>query len=1128
MRCPRCQQRAPADAGFCPDCGAKLVLTCGVCGAANVARHRFCKDCGESLGTPAVELGATRRPEAQAPRHLVEKILRSKAALEGERKLITVLFADLKGSLELLADRDPEDARTLLDAVLDRMMEAVHYYEGTVNQVMGDGIMALFGAPLAHEDHARRACYAALRMQESVARHADELRRMQGLDAQIRIGINSGQVVVRSIGNDLHMDYSAIGETTHLAARMEQLARPGTTLITADTLRLAEGYFDVRSLGPMPIAGLAAPQHVYELIGAAPVRSRLHAAAAHGLSPFMGRELEMEQLHRALEQARAGHGQIVSVVGEAGVGKSRLFYEFIRSPRMHGVLALESTSVSYGRATAYLPVTELLRAYFRIDRRDDVRAIQAKVTGNLLTLDETLRDAIPATLWLFDALPEDSSFRALDPVHRRQRTCDAITAMFLRESAVQPLCLVFEDLHAVDSETRAVLDVLVDNLAGARVLLLVNYRYEYAHQWARKTYHTQLRIDPLPSSTMARLLGALLGDDPSVEPVTRMLIERTEGNPFFLEECVRSIIDSRALVGERGAYRPAAVVVAMDVPGTVQAVLAARIDRLAPDEKRLLQSAAVIGKDVPSTLLHAIADVGEDALRHQLAQLQAAEFLYQSALFPELEYTFKHALTHEVAYRNVLHDRRRVLHGRILEAMERLHADRLSEHVERLGHHALRGEVWPKAVGYLRQALTRALGRSANREAVRYAEEALSALRQLPDEPARREEEIDLRFDIRSALLPLHELTRVGQYLAEAERLARDIGDERRIARALGFIAGHEYLTGSPLTAAEQAERAVALAGRLRDHTLEVVPNIYLAQASHARGENRRTIEVLEANLRHLVGEARGQRFGMPGLPAVMCRGWLALAHAELGEFGDATSYALEARRLADETGSPFDSIYADVSLAFVHLRQGEFAAAVPLAQAAREDCLKHDVPHMRNVALSHLGYARVMLGRPADGLPLLAEAVEQSGAMKIRAGHSVWELRLAEGYLVAGRAGEALDLSLGVLERTQKYAERGYEAYALRTLAEIHTRRFPPAAAEAEAAFRGAARLARELGLKPLLAHCHLGLARLLVALGRSSEAQDALAVATDLYRAHAMTFWLADADALLDPATALSRRTP
>src|SRR5882762_3763055 len=467
-------------------------------------------------------------PLTYTPSYLAEKILTSRSALEGERKQVTVLFADLKGSMELLADRDPEEARQLLDPVLERMMDAVHRYEGTVNQVMGDGIMALFGAPLAHEDHAVRACYAALAMQAAVKQYAAEVQRSHGVPVQIRVGLNAGEVVVRAIGSDLHMDYTAVGQTTHLAARMEQMAMPGSILLTQAVLRLAEGYVQVTPLGPVPVKGVVAPVDVFDLVGASGIRRRLQATAARGLTRFVGRDTEFAALVRALEHAGAGHGQVVAVVGEAGVGKSRLVYECVHSHHTQGWQVLESTSVSYGKATPYFPVLDLLRRYAHLDERDDPRTIRAKVTGQLLTLDDALQDAIPPLLSLLDALPDDSPFLTLDPPQRRQRTLDALKRVLLRESQEQPLLLVFEDLHWIDTETQALLNSLVESLPTAQLLLLVNYRPEYQHSWDGKAFYTQLRLDPLPPASAEEFLQALLGDDPGLAPLTPLLIARTE------------------------------------------------------------------------------------------------------------------------------------------------------------------------------------------------------------------------------------------------------------------------------------------------------------------------------------------------------------------------------------------------------------------------------------------------------------------------------------------------------------------------------------------------------------------------------------------------------------------------
>ena len=555
MRCPKCQAENREGRRFCAECGGSLAFVCPSCGFSNEPNEKFCGGCGQPLASPQQVGTRFSSPGAYTPKHLAERILTSKGALEGERKQVTVLFADMKGSMELLADRDPEEARKILDPVLEHMMEAVHRYEGTVNQVMGDGIMALFGAPLAHEDHAVRTCYAALRMQESVKRYAEGVRRTEGIPIQIRVGLNSGEVVVRSIRSDLKMDYTAVGQTTHLAARMEQLATPGSIMMTADVLRLAEGYVEVKSLGPVNVKGLSESVEVYEVTGAGAARTRLQAAASRGLTRFVGRDAETELLRKALEQAQAGRGQVVAVVGEPGVGKSRLLHEFTHSHRTQEWLIVESGSVSYGKATPYLPLIDLLKVYFKIHDRDKQREIREKITGKLLTLDESLKPTLPAFLALLDLPVEDQQWQALDPSEKRRRTLDACKRLLFRESQAAPLVLVFEDLHWLDSETQIFLDSLVESLPTARLLLLVNYRPEYQHAWGSKTYYSQLRLDPLPTERAEEFLHNLLGNDSSLQALKQLLIGRTEGNPFFLEESVRTLVETRVLEGERGDYR---------------------------------------------------------------------------------------------------------------------------------------------------------------------------------------------------------------------------------------------------------------------------------------------------------------------------------------------------------------------------------------------------------------------------------------------------------------------------------------------------------------------------------------------------------------------------------------------
>jgi class 3 adenylate cyclase/tetratricopeptide (TPR) repeat protein len=950
-----------------------------------------------------------------------------------------VLFADLKGSMELLADRDPEEARQLLDPVLEHMMDAMHRYEGTVNQVMGDGIMALFGAPIAHEDHAVRACYAALAMQEAIRSYREAVRRSHGVELQIRVGLNSGEVVVRAIGSDLRMDYTAVGQTTSLAARMEQLAPAGSIWLTAETLRLVEGFVQVKPLGPVQIKGLSSRVEVFELIGAEPSRTRLQAAAGRILTPFVGRQLELDVLRQSLNLASAGHGQIVAVIGEPGVGKSRLFHEFIQSHHTQGWLVLEAgTASSYGKGTPYLPVIDLLKAYFQVEGPDDGRGMRERVADKLLALDETLRPSLPAFLMLLDVPVEDPSWQALDPRQRRQRTLDALKRLLLRESQVQPVLVIIENLHWIDTETQAFLDSLIESLPTARLLLFVNYRPEYEHGWGNKTYYTQLRLDPLPPARAEELLQALLGHDASLQPLKQRLIERTEGNPFFLEESVWTLAETKTLVGERGAYRVVQVLPSIQVPATVQAVLAARIDRLPAEEKHLLHAAAVIGRDVPFRILQAIAGGPEEAIRLSLAHLQAAEFLYEMHLFPEHVYTFKHTLTHEVAYGSLLLERRRVLHARIVEVLEGIVGDRVAEEVERLAHHSVRGEVWDKALAYLRQAGEKALARSAHREAVGYFEQALSALHHLSEQRDMRAQAIDLRLALRSALRPLGDSGRILAELREAEALAAALDDAHRLAQVSGFLSSYFHVMGAHDEAIAAAQRALTFAAAGGDVVMHALANQYLGIAYYDQGDYYLAINCLRQTVASLEGARRRERFGQVNLPAVLSRARLAWCHAELGRFPEGRALGEEGLRIAETVEHPGSLMFARYGIGVLYLRQGDLHRALPLLERAVGICQEADLPSYVPRVAPALGAAYTLSGRVDDAVPLLTRAMEQAIATQRVGDEVLCSLSLGEAYLVAGRLEEAHALAERALALAGRHQERGNQAYALRLLGEI------------------------------------------------------------------------------------------
>ena len=1088
-------------------------MICGDCRYDNASGSRFCSNCGRPL---AAEPGAPGlRPSL--PAHLAERV-RSVGVAEGERKHVTVLFADLRNSMELLTERDPEEARALLDPVLERMIAAVHQYDGLVNQIMGDGIMALFGAPLALEDHAVRAAYAALRMQESVRAYAAQLPRGRGAPISIRVGLNSGEVVVRSIETDLHMDYSAVGQTTHLASRMEQAATPGSILVTAGTAALVDGYVVLEPLGPMRIKGLGAPIEVFEIVRAGQARSRLQVAAARGLTPFVGRAPEMEHLVEALEQARAARGRVVAVVGEAGVGKSRLLWEFIHSQPTEGCAVLEGQSAPYAKEASYAPIIDALRKYFEIQERQDQEEIRAHVASRIHVCDGQLAPFVPAFLALLDIPVEDPEWTALDPILRRQRTIEGVRRLLLSESRIQPVVLVLEDLNWADSETRAVLDAIVELLPNARILVMVSYRPEYEHAWQEGApWYRELRLEPLRPESIESLLDLLLGDDASLAALKDSLREQTAGNPLWLEESVQSLVETAALTGARGAYRLTRPLPSVHIPPSLLALLAARIDRLPARDKQLVQSAAVIGKNVPAALLESIADLTGDELRRSLTRLQTGELLHEQSLFPDLEYTFKHALTHEVAYGSLLKEQRRALHGRIADAMGALYGDRLPEHIERLAHHARRSERWPEAVDHCRQAGRKAMARSANREAVVYFDQALDALQHCPAAGGAIESAFEIRLDLRSALIPLGEFMRVFQILYELEALAERLQDRRRQGLVAALMAGALPSLGQAGEAVRSGERACQIATDLGDSSIEVLANTYLGAAYFSLGQCERSIECTRRVVQLLPGALSHDSFGVAIRPAVFARGFLCWALSELGRFQEAETEARETLDLAEAIGHPQTVVAGLLTLGTFHVRRGDVALAVGPFERARELCQRHDIPLWRPVFASFLGYSLALSARFAEAESLLREAIDQASMMRMVVFHSQMIMWLSEARLLTGAVEEAAELADEALRNTRERGEAVLEAWALRLGAEVTTRREPLEAARAEGLYRAAMERAEGLGVRPLTARCHLGLGALYGRTGKAHDARAHLTTAARLFREMQMGLWADRVDAEL-----------
>ncbi|MBI3800336.1 MAG: AAA family ATPase [Deltaproteobacteria bacterium] len=1101
-----------------------------------------------SLQTSDLGLRTSDFPGFWTPPHLAERIRAEHAALEarqlsdGERKTITALFADIKGSMELIEDLDPEDARQLIDPALTLMMEAVHRYEGYVVQSTGDGIFALFGAPLTHEDHAQRALYAALRMQEEIKRYADRLRLQGRQPLEIRVGVNTGEMVLRSIHkDDLHTEYTPIGHSTSLAARLQSLATGGGIVVSEPTYRLTEGYFEYRALGAAQIKGVSEPVPLYEVLGVGPLRTRLQVAASKGLARFVGRRSELEQLQRAWEHAKAGHGQIVGVLGEPGIGKSRLFHEF-KLVSQQDCLVLETFSVSHGKAYAYLPLIELLKNYFQITAQDDERRRREKVGGKVLMLDRSLEDTLPYLFELLGIAEAPSAIQQMDPQMRKRRTLEAIKRLVVRESLNQPLILIFEDLHWLDTETQAFLTLLSESLATARLLLLVNYRPEYHQEWSNKTYYTQLRLDPLGNAEAEELLTTLLGDDPAFGPLKHFILTKTEGNPFFMEEIVQALVEQGVLTGLRRvgrAHRPVDLA-QIHLPVTVQAVLAARIDRLPAEEKALLQTLSVIGKEFAWSLLQQVVHKPENELQALLSHLQAAEFIYEQPAFPEVEYTFKHALTQEVAYNSVLIERRKLLHEQTGQAMEALFHSRLEDYYGDLAHHYSRSRNTEKAIEYLQLAGQQAAQRSAYAEAINHLTFGLDLLKTLADTPTRTQQELALQVALGPALMATkgYGSPEVENVYARARELCRQAGEPSQLFPALRGLRLFYTVQGKLQTSRELGETLLHLAQDVHDPVL-------LAQGYHARGvplfwlgELREALDYLEKG--STIRDHQPQRVFsvMSGTEAgVSCQGYASWAFWLLGYPDLALKKSEEVRVLAQHSSDPF--FFANISLFPTMLSQfrGDTQAAIQeRAEAVIALCREHGFPLFLIWATVLLGWALSEQGQWDEGNALMRQGLadwQMIGAEFIR---PYFLALLAEASHKAGQTEKGLTLLAEALAIVERNEERMWEAeiYRLKgtlTLKQSEvrsprsevpsTQHLTPntqAEAEAEACFHQAIEVARRQHAKSLELRAVTSLSRLWQQQGKKEEARRMLAEIYGWFTEGFDTKDLQEAKALLD----------
>jgi len=1062
-------------------------------------------------------------------------------ASEGERKTITALFADIKGSTELEQDLDPEEARAIIDPALKFMIDAARRYEGYIVQSTGDGIFALFGAPLAHEDHPQRALYAALRMQEDLRRYSAKLVAGGGIPLQCRVGINTGEVVVRSIATGGgQTEYTPIGHTTNLASRMQAVAPVGSIAVADATRRLCEGYFSLRSLGPTKVKGVSEPINVYEVTGLGPLRTRLQRSAGRGMTKFVGRERELDALRHAAALAAQGHGQVVAMVAEAGVGKSRLLYEF-KAQNASDWMVLEAYSVSHGKATAYLPVIELLCSYFKIAEEDDERSRCEKVAGRLTILDHSLEDARPYVLGLlgisegerfrrhwehsFDRLEEylvgsqaKDPFQQMDVQVRRRRTLDAIKRILLREALNQPLIVIFEDLHWVDSDSQALLDLLADSIATSRILMLVNYRPEYSHAWANKSHYTQLRLDPLSLESAEQLMTVLVGGDASLEPLRRLVVDKSEGNPFFMEEVVQGLFEDGALV-RNGTVTLTRALDSIRIPATVQAMLASRIDRLAPVEKDVLQTVAVIGKEFGLGLVREVTGRSDDELMPSLSALQLAEFIYEQPAIAEVEYTFKHALTQEVAYNSVLQERRKLLHERIASAIERQFASNLDDHLGELARHYSRSNDLTKAFEYMGRAAEQAAHRSAYSEMIVYLENGLALLKGLPESEQRDLDELRLRVTMGPALMAVKGFSsqETRHSCERACELARRRGARSALFAALNYLWAFHYTRGDAKSSLEVSQELMSIAQDVREPGMLKDAYRAMGRALTYTGDLLGARRYLEEALA-MDGSSRAWAAGANAGPDadMLCLTGLSEILILLGYPDQALQRAAQAMEVVDSRTDPFSLAMAMTIAAEIHNSRREPDKALEILNRALALCDKHGYPFWTSFAKRMSGWALTLQGQVKDGIEMMEEEVARftdTDADMIRYYNLLYT---AEAYLKIGEARRATTL----IERWQAIREKIAivlnDAFYHRLRGDTLRAANENEAAEGE--YRESMMIAAAMQDKYRELHASMSLARLLSQCGRREEARNIVAGIYNWFAEGFGTADLSDARELLE----------
>jgi class 3 adenylate cyclase/tetratricopeptide (TPR) repeat protein len=1111
VRCPKCQFENREGAKFCGNCRAKLSQVCPHCGSENPPENKFCDECGYDLSKPpeAPPLDYSS-PQSYTPKFLAEKILTTRSAMEGERKLVTVLFADVANFTTLSEKLDPEEVHGIMDGCFKILMDEIHKYEGTINQFTGDGVMALFGAPIAHEDHAQRACYAALSSQKALGVYEEKVKREFGVEFKMRMGINSGPVIVGSIGDDLRMDYTAVGDTTNLASRMESLAKPRSVLVSKATHRLVKEYFEFHSLGQMEVKGKEETQEGFELIRAGEVATRIGASVAKGLTRFVGRTSSMASLMESWEKAQSGSGQVVGIVGEAGVGKSRLLLEFRNSLPKEQFTYLEGRCLHFGGSMAYLPFLDILRSYFGIHEEDREFQRRKKMAERVLQLNEKLKPILSPLQDLLSLKVEDEGYLKLEPKQKRERIFEGLRDLFMRLSKDSALILTVEDVHWIDKTSEEFLDYLIGWLANEKILLILLYRPEYTHKWGNKSYFNRIGVDQLSLKSSAELVQSILEGGEVASELKELILNRAAGNPLFMEELTHTLLENGSIQIKDHQYVLTRKSSELQVPDTVQGIIAARIDRLEENLKRIMQVASVIGREFAFRILQTISGMRED-LKAQLLNLQGLEFIYEKSLFPELEYIFKHALTQEVAYNSLLLKRRKEIHERIGEAIEELYPERLEEFYEMLAYHYSRGEVLEKASGYMKLSGSKAARRNSVWEAYSFYKEALAILHRLPETVENKNQKLDVLL---LTAIPLHLLgypEGCHDMLQEGELLCKELRDNRHLSFFYGRLSAYHTMKGNHLLAVKYSEDAFQEGRKSEDVDL-IVPVAYgLGPSYIGAAQNDKLVATLPGVLDLIEKKERASDFfGLPMNPYAALSGYCGVSMGYLGNFQEGKLFLEKGLGHAVRIGDLRTLAMVEYFYGFVFHMKGDWKVAAEHSQKSITYCEK--VKYLAGLSWNwcFLGNAYAYLGDPETGRRYGEKGLKMQRDAGIEWFLCYQYLYLGDTHLQLGDLENARGSVEEALTLSQKNNERQYEGIARIFLGRILGRTETAQIHKAEECILQGIKIADELKTKPFYALGYFSLGELYANAGQKEKAMENMKKAETMFQEMGMDYWL------------------